>query len=208
MTALYNLLVASLITNFTGNTHTTATVDNLSSVAGLFIGLPVFGAGIPSGAVIATIGVSSLTLTQPATASATGVSFTTGFLTTGRRLLRWDLVAAQPAMFLRDGPNEYPSHSAMVYPKPQLEPEIWIYSKAGENPDLAPSIALNNIIDAIENSLEPKTGPDVALQQLSLGGLIQHCWIEGRIEIDPGDLDSQAKAIVPLKILVPTTPGP
>lgn len=208
MTALFNLLVGALVTNFTGDTHATATVDNLSTTAGLFLGLPVFGAGIPSGAVIATIGSSSITLTQPATASAAGVSFTTGFLTTSRRPQWWSEVAAQPAMFLHDGPNDTPPHNAMVFPKPILEPEIWIYSKAGENPDLAPSIALNNILDAIDTALAPKTGPDIAIQQLSLGGLVQHCWIEGRTLIAPGDKNGQAIAIVPLKILVPQTYPP
>jgi hypothetical protein len=37
-----------------------------------------------------------------------------------------------------------------------------------------------------------------------LGGLVTHCWIEGRIEIHPGDLDGQAIAVVPIRMLVPT----
>jgi hypothetical protein len=37
----------------------------------------------------------------------------------------------------------------------------------------------------------------------TLGGLVSHCWIEGRIEMDSGDNDGQAKAIIPIRILVP-----
>jgi hypothetical protein len=37
----------------------------------------------------------------------------------------------------------------------------------------------------------------------TLGGLVSHCWIEGEIEQFPGVLDGIAKAIVPVKILVP-----
>jgi len=66
--------------SLTGNTHGTITVDNLSTTAGLSVGLPVFGTGIPAGASIETLNTSgsSLTLTSAATATATGVSLTTG----------------------------------------------------------------------------------------------------------------------------------
>lgn len=202
MTALFNLLVGSIVVSFTGDTHSNTTIDNLSSTHGLFLGLPVFGLGVPRGAVIAAIGSSSITLSLPATASAAGVSFQTGFLTTGRRLLRWTAVSAQPALFLRDASNEYPARSTIVFEKPVLDAEVWIYSMAGENPDIAPTIALNCILDAIDTVMMPTAPGDVVYQRLTLGGLAQHCWIEGRVEIDAGDLDKQAKAVVPIKILV------
>jgi len=65
--------------SLTGNTHSTITVDGLSSTAGLVVGHAITGLGIPPNTTIATIngGASSLTLSQSATATATGVTLTT-----------------------------------------------------------------------------------------------------------------------------------
>lgn len=204
LTALLDLLVGSLVTNFTGDTAATdPVIANMNSTEGLFLGLPVFGPGIRRGAVVDAIGSDSITLSQPASADGTASALTSGFQTTGRRLKHWSQISAFPAMFLRDGDDDYPAHNDMVYPKPLMEPEIWIYSNLGENPDVAPSIGINRILNAIEAVLAPTTNEDTGMQQLSLGGLCQHCWIEGRIAKDPGDLDGIAKAVMPLKILAP-----
>jgi hypothetical protein len=68
--------------------------------------------------------------------------------------------------------------------------------------DLAPGVALNNLIDAVKAALDPVPG---MAQTLGLGGTttVQHCWIEGRIDMHPGDLDGQAIAVIPIKILAP-----
>ncbi len=58
----------------TGTTHTTTTIDSLSSSVGLRVGQAISGAGIPLGATIATLPTaSSLTLSAAATASASAV---------------------------------------------------------------------------------------------------------------------------------------
>lgn len=61
---------------FTGDTHTSTTVDSLSSLAGLAVGQAISGTGIPLGATIATVGASSITLSAAATASAATVPMT------------------------------------------------------------------------------------------------------------------------------------
>lgn len=202
MTALYNLLVGALVTSFTGDTHGTVTIDNLSSTKNLFIGLPVFGPGIPKGATIAAIGTSSITLSQAATASAVAQAFASGFQTTSRRLKHWGQVNDFPALFLVDGENDYADRSQIVLPKITLEPSIWAYSNLGEDPNYSPSIALNNLLDAFDAVLKP-TGSDLMVQRQTLGRQVQHCWIQGRVIYDPGYLDSIAKITVPLNILVP-----
>jgi hypothetical protein len=60
----------------TGNTHSTATLDGLASTAHLVVGMTVSGAGIPAGTTVTAISGSSVTLSQAATATATGVSVT------------------------------------------------------------------------------------------------------------------------------------
>lgn len=67
------------IPNLTGNTTSgSQLVTNLSSVSSLFVGMPVNGAGIPSGTKISSItpATNSITLSAAATATATNVSLT------------------------------------------------------------------------------------------------------------------------------------
>lgn len=59
-------------TSQNGATHTTTTVDGLTSTLGLAVGQSVMGTGIPLGATIATIAsATSITISAAATASAT-----------------------------------------------------------------------------------------------------------------------------------------
>lgn len=199
MTALYNALVAVVQTTFTANTtNGSATLASPSSLAGLFVGLPVFGVGIPRGAVILTL-TPSLTLTLPATANGTGISLTTGFLTSSRRFQFWTQVSAQPALFLKDWDEEteWPSTTLSIR---TVKAEVWIYSKAGENVDLAPVIALNNLLDAIESVF----APDLAgTNRFTLGGLVHWCRLNGRVEKMPGDASGQAVAVAEVEIIIP-----
>ena len=202
MTALFNLLTGAITTNFTGDTvKGSEVVSNITQIGSLFLGLPVFGPGIPSDAVIGAIdvGANEITLAAPATANGTGVALTTGFQTTGRRVLLWSKVAAQPALFLRNVDDEDVWDNP-VLPKTTLDVEVWIYSRAGANPDLAPGVGLNNLVDAVRAAFKPD---NPMTRTLTLGGLVQWCRIEGKSDFDPGDLDGQAKAVVPVKILVP-----
>lgn len=122
------------------------------------------------------------------------------FITTGRRLLHWTKVAAQPALFLRHVTDEYPPRPTGIPAKVVMECEVWIYSQGGADPDVAPDVAMNDLLDALEQSLSPPP----AFRTQTLGGLVRHAWIEGKIEVHPGDLDGQAIAVVPIRILVPS----
>jgi hypothetical protein len=59
---------------------------------------------------------------------------------------------------------------------------------------------INELLTEIDDALQPD---NVMTGKLTLGGLVEHCWIEGDAEIDPGIYTQQGAAIVPLKILVP-----
>jgi hypothetical protein len=199
MTALFDTLVASVRTSFTADTlATSTTLGSPSSLAGLFMGLPVVGIGIPRGAVIATLD-PALTLSLPATADGTAVAFTTGFLTFSRRFKFWTEVSAQPALFLRGGDEDL-QYRNIVLQEQTMKAEVWIYSKAGANPDLAPEIALNNLLDAVQSAFAPDNR---MTNTFTLGGLVNWCRMAGRIEKIPGDLDDQAIAVAEVEIIVP-----
>jgi hypothetical protein len=70
--------IGSTFVSFTGTTHTSTTVDTLSSLNGLRVGQVISGTGIPLGTTITAVGASSITLSAAATASASGVAMTAG----------------------------------------------------------------------------------------------------------------------------------
>lgn len=123
------------------------------------------------------------------------------FATTSRRLRHWtDVPAAeQPALFQvqksesartrRGQPTEW-----------TLAVDLYLYCQAPDD-TTAPSTVLNPLIDAVAAALAPK-GLDLATNVQTLGGLVSHCWIAGKIETDEGALGGQAVAIVPLELLL------
>lgn len=122
------------------------------------------------------------------------------FNTSGRRLLLWSKVASFPALFVQSTGTHYPSRDARgLPPKRTITAELWVYTDVGKDPNANPEQSLNDIIDAIEAALAPNVVSNVQ----TLGGIVSHAWIEGEIEQFPGVLDGIAKAIIPVKILIP-----
>ena len=201
MDALFSLLTSSIASTFTGSTALNSPViTGIASTAGLFVGLPISSARTPGTATILSIdGPNQITLSEPATAGGANITFTTGFRTTGRRLKLWGDVAAQPALFLRNASEEISPRNARMPPRVTMHCEAWIYSNAGTAPDVVPAVTLNHILDAVMQVLEPGPGQEV----LTLGGLVHNCWVEGQVELHTGDLDGQAIAVVPIRILLP-----
>lgn len=198
MTALFSKLVSSVQTSFTADTKAgDAVLYNPSTTAGLFVGLPVFGRGIPKFATI--LSTSPLTLSAPVTVNGAAVSMTTGFQTTSRRLKFWQNVSAQPAIFVRDGEEEL-EYANIILQRQLIKAEVWIYSNFGQDPDVPPIVGLNNLLDAVQAAFQadnPMTG------KFTIGGLVEWCRMSGKITKDPGDLDGQAIAMAEVEIFVP-----
>ena len=198
MAALFASVIGSVQTKFAADTQAGSNVlANPTTTQGLFLGLPVFGPAIKRGSVLTAL--SPLTISQPASANALPVALTTGFLTTGRRLKQWSQVKEQPALYLRDGDEDitYPN---VILQQQTILADIWIYSNAGEDPDIAPAIMLNNLLDAVQAAFAPD---DSAQQRFTLGGLVFWCRVSGRVMKSPGDLDGQAIAVLPVEIITP-----
>ncbi len=118
-----------------------------------------------------------------------------------RRLKLWSDVASadQPALFITEH-GENLAYAAEALPgKCTLNVDLFVYIAAGKDPDCIPARDLNIALDAIAACL----APDPTVGRQTLGGLVTHCRIEGRIVKDPGDLDGQGLALVPIKILAP-----
>jgi len=119
--------------------------------------------------------------------------------TLSRRLKLWSDVASadQPALFVAEHGETITFASENLPGKTTLNVDLFIYISAGRDPDSVPARDLNIALDALTAALAPPSGSD----RQTLGGLVYHCRIEGRIAKDPGDLDGQGLALVPLKIL-------
>lgn len=119
-----------------------------------------------------------------------------GIVTASRKLRHWSDVSAseQPALFMaqKSEPARQAQGMATVW---ELGVDVYLYANT-QGFD-APAQALNGILDAIEGALAPDAP---AKNTCTLGGLVQHCRIEGAIETDEGTLGDQAVAIVPISI--------
>lgn len=80
----------------------------------------------------------------------------------------------------------------------------WIIYHAVGDPKAVPTIENNLILGAVEAALAPlPSDPGFLDQRNTLGGLVHHCFIDGTIFKDPGDIDNQGMIVVPIKLLVP-----
>lgn len=197
MTALFALLTAPpLVYPFTGTLTAGETVVANADPSQLILNMPVCGQGVADGAMIANLDPVELSL--PATQSVANAALLQGFRTTGRRLKFWNDVKDQPALFLVDSDEEWQRHDPRKPAIVTLEAEIWLYSKAGADPDAVPAIALNTMIEAIDAQLQPARFS--IPQTLSV---LEVLWagIEGRITKTPGHIGGQAIAVVPIKVV-------
>lgn len=126
--------------------------------------------------------------------------------TTGRKLLAWTSVTTFPAMFVQHIGDEYLTASGLNQHRPTglppmiyIDAEIWLYADAGSALTAIAEPQINQLIDAIEGALQAPPAPSAQ----TLDGLVRHCWIDGKITIDPGNLDGKGKAIIPVRMLVP-----
>lgn len=124
-----------------------------------------------------------------------------GFNLYSRRLRMWTDVPPeqQPALFLVEHSEARLNNLRGTPGRLQLMANVWIMVKTTDTTVIGGEL-LNDLIDAVEgviNNVDPK------INVQTLGGLVNRCWVNGTIIKDPGDIDGQALAIVPINILVP-----
>ncbi len=117
--------------------------------------------------------------------------------TRGRRLeLLEEMDAPQlPALFMTVG-NQNIRDVEGAGPIRTLTAHVFVYARNSDRHTPA-GIQLNGLLDAIEAALAPTWGAQ------TLGGEVQHAWIEGEIEVFELPQGEKAAAIVPIKILMP-----
>jgi hypothetical protein len=203
-TLFQRLTAAPMVFAFAADLTTgSAELTNVSDASGLMVGMPINGDGVPEGATLATI-EPTVTITLPVNADRTGQPLIQGFQTKSRRLARAIEEVDMPALYLLDVGETHPPRVPAARPGfVSLYLEAWVYSTAGEDPDVVQSTALNVMLDAIEAVLEPTgTQPGGGLRQpLGLYGVLSTS-IDGEVEKDPGYDGRIAGAVVPIRIAV------
>jgi len=116
-----------------------------------------------------------------------------------RKYMTWTEVteALQPALVQQQGSQR--ASSFRNYGETLWTPEVyeWIYIMHDPNDEIIPATYVNNYLDAIEAVLMP----DPSGRQ-TLGGLVEHCYIDGEVVADEGNDPSDVQIVikVPVKI--------
>ena len=125
-----------------------------------------------------------------------------GLKTVSRRLRHFNTVQEdqRPALFITQGnQQEVPVNG--LDPKVELAAEIYLYIHEADTTK-PPSSQMNIYVDRVREAIKPDF-PEINEYQ-TLGGLVEHCWIEGTIEVYEAVenmLNDQAIAIIPVRIL-------
>lgn len=127
------------------------------------------------------------------------LSSLSGFNTTLRTFLHYSDVAPadQPALILvqrRESVSGVPGLNRVH----EMSCDALIYANTRGDNSIVPASIINGLVDAVEQAL----APDPISNKQTLGGLVQHAWIEGEIETDEGLLQQQGYALVPIRIKV------
>lgn len=125
------------------------------------------------------------------------------FQVKSRRVKMFSDAAVQPACYQAEPADTENQITGMPY-KTVLEAFWIIYHDVSRDMNAIGTTENNLIIQACRVALAPLPA-DVGFQDKrnTLGSLVHHCFIQGRIFKEPGDLDGQAMLTVPIKLLVP-----
>ena len=128
-----------------------------------------------------------------------------GFKTRTRRIKLFSDVPDEQQPWLGQAEHSETSMQVSGQPYKRVWKAQWmVYHVNGKQPGAEPTIWNNLIIDALEAALAPPVAdPGYFENRNTLSRLVYHCFIDGEIFKDPGDIDNQALIIIPITLLVP-----
>lgn len=128
-------------------------------------------------------------------ATLNGVPFTTY----SRAAKIWSQVdnGQQPALYLVHTGETLVQKQPFGLTKYTFHFHVLIYLRGDADPSSIPDTLINEALQSIDNALQ--TTP--VGEKQTLGGLVENAWIEGDTLIDPGILDQQVVAVVPIKVV-------
>lgn len=127
------------------------------------------------------------------------------FVTISRRIRLFSEVSAsqQPACFQTEWGTDEVQKSNLPY-KITINAAWTVFQCIGKDKKALGTVENNLIIGGCRAALAPlPNDPGYLDKRNTLGGLVYHCFISGRIFKDPGDIDDQGMIVIPIKLLVP-----
>lgn len=123
------------------------------------------------------------------------VSQAAAFVTISRRLQHWTDVSSnlQPALYQAQVDETAQTVPGLDTPF-VLRVDLYIYANTAGDSTLSPSTLLNPLIDAVLNSI----AFDKVTNKQTLGGMVEYCVVEGKIQTDEGVLGDQGVVIIPI----------
>jgi hypothetical protein len=122
---------------------------------------------------------------------------------TRRRVKLFSDASIQPAIYQAEHEEEVAQITNLPY-KRVFKASWIVYQNTGKDHKSVPAVENNLILDAIQVVIEPKPAdPGFSSRRNTLGGLVHHCYIDGDVFKDPGDIDDQGMMVIPITMLVP-----
>jgi hypothetical protein len=143
--------------------------------------------------------IMSALITQLQTAVfAQKVAGVTTWQTIQRKVLTFEQVTPgmQPACFVANHSEDWTWTSETLV---RVFMTATLYVMVNTKGAAVPGQWVNLVMDAIATALAPPASSD----RQTLGGIVRHCRIKGRVLVDAGDVDGQALLLVPVELLLP-----
>jgi len=146
--------------------------------------------------------MTTATREQVATALFALLLTSGNYVTSSRRLQTIDQVGPldKPALFMVEHKEQHAKGKNITPAIRTMDVDVFIFISVGQDPNVVPMTALNNLIDAIDPVSGGVLAPGPNGQQ-TLGGLVTNCYIDGDVVKVPGDFDGNGVAVVPIKVL-------
>lgn len=136
--------------------------------------------------------------------SWTAGSATRTFKTRTRRIALFSEVPTTQQPWLGQAEHDEATGQQSNLPYKWILQANWIvYQDTGKDPKAIPAQENNRILDALQAALAPKPTDPGYPKRNTLGGLVHHCYADGSVFKDPGDIDNQGMMVIPIKMLVP-----
>ncbi len=124
------------------------------------------------------------------------------FVTTSRYKQHFDVIPSEqmPALFLNQTGEGWVKPGKGIPAKRTLQCELALYTFTAQPDAVMPSTLINALMDTVDDVIESPGNPSNAQ---TLGGLVDHVYLEGQVEIFEGLLQDKSIVLVPLTILLP-----
>ena len=124
------------------------------------------------------------------------------FVTTSRYLRSFDDVPAEqmPALFMTEAGEQWAKPGKGIPAKRTLAPHLVMYTSTSQPNAVLPATLINALMDTVDEVIENPGNPS---NTQTLGGLVEHVYLEGEVQIFEGYLQDKSIVLIPLTILLP-----